>query len=100
MDISDEEFEKIELPHVELCSTYAEEYLIPDYVAFYIATGYYQNALWENSIMQHFNSAADMFNVTLQNKNNAIENVKKILKLKYSLEVVEEYPILKLKKRG
>lgn len=96
-DISDEEFNRLELPHIDICNKYLEEYIVSDYVAFYIATGYYQNVLFESSFSQHFNSAADMFNLTLRNKKSVMQNTKKALKIKYSLEVIEEVPILKIK---
>lgn len=96
-DITDEEFIKFQLPHINLCSNYIEEYLLPNYIAFYIATGYYHDYLTESSFKQHFNSATDMFNHTIENKKKVINDVKKIMKLVYSLEIIEETPILKVK---
>lgn len=96
-DISDEEFEQYDLPHISLCANYIEEYLLPNYIAFYISTGYYHNVLTESSFIQHFNSAADMFNHTILHKDDVIENVKRLMKLIYSLDVIEESPVLKVK---
>lgn len=95
-DMSDEEFIEFEMPHIKLCSNYIEEFLIPHYVAFYISSGYYHNILMESSFKQHFNSAIDIFNHTISNKNNVIEKVKKIMKIIYSLEIIDEEPILKV----
>lgn len=96
-DISDEEFFRFQLPHIKICNKYLEEYIISDYIAFYIATGYYLDALYESSYLQHFNSAADMFNLSLENRVNVMNNTKKILEIKYLLTIVEEFPILKIK---
>ena len=96
-DMSNEEFIEFEMPHIKLCSNYIEEFLIPNYVAFYISSGYYHNILTECPFKQHFNSATDVFNHTISNKNKVIAEVKRIMKFIYSLEIVEENPILKVK---
>ena len=97
-DISDKDFAEIQMPHIKLCSNFLEEYIIPEYIAFHIASGYYHNSLWECSLSQHFNSAFDCtFCHDIRNKNKIIKNVIELLKIKYCLEVTEESPILKLK---
>jgi hypothetical protein len=95
--MNDDEFNEFEMPHVNMCNNYLENYIIPDYVSFYIATGYYRNGLRENSFYQYFNSAVDIFNLDLVNLKVAMENTKKLLNIKYGLEIIEEYPILKVK---
>lgn len=96
-NISDEEFDKYGSSLPAICCKYLEQYVIADYIAFYIATGYYHSSLWESSFIQHFNSAADMFNLSLEDKSQVIKDTKKALKIKYSLEIIEEKPILKVK---
>ena len=58
-DISDNDFLKIQMPHIKLCSSFLEEFIIPEYIAFHIASGYYHSSLWGCSLTQHFNSAFD-----------------------------------------
>ena len=37
--------------------SYLEEYVVPKVIAFYIASSFYRNAMWEATFEQHFNSA-------------------------------------------
>jgi len=97
-DISDKDFAEIQMPHIKLCAKFFEEYIVPEYIAFYIASGYFHSSLWECSLIQHFNSAFDStFNHDIRNQNKIIRNIIELLKNKYCLEVIEESPILKLK---
>ena len=73
------------------CERYIEEN-----VAFYLARGYSLDVLGTSSLKQHFNSAADVFNIYFENTDKVITDIKQILKEKYKLEIVEENP-LKLK---
>lgn len=97
-DITEEEYEKYIGPHRELTEKFLEEFIMPEYIAFYIASGYNHHALWEGTFTQHYNSAADLFNYFPEDKSFVIENVKKILRIKYSLDIIEEKPLLKLRR--
>lgn len=61
-DITDEEFEEILLPFFNNYSEYIIKFLMPDAIAFYIANGYFRHCLSECSLINHINSAADIFN--------------------------------------
>lgn len=95
--ISEEELDSVKYPFTDMCDEYVEKYLLPDYIAFYLATGYLHDALWESSFRQHFYSAADMFNTSIEDEKTAMAKVKDILKIKYSLDVTEEKPKLVFK---
>ena len=97
-DITPEEIEKYLTPHRELTNEFLKEFIMPEYIAFYIASGVNHFALWEGSFSQHYNSAADIFNYFPEDKTSVIDNVKKILRIKYSLEIIEEKPLLKLRR--
>ena len=97
-DITEEELENYIGPHRELTEQFLEEFIIPEYIAFYIASGFNHYAVWEGRFSQHYNSAADLFNYFPDDKTTIINNVKKILRIKYSLAIIEEEPILKLKR--
>ena len=97
-DITTEEFENYIGPHRDLTEQFLKEFIMPEYIAFYIASGFNHYALWEGTFSQHYNSAADLFNYFPEDKTIIIENVKKILRIKYSLAIVEEEPILKLQR--
>lgn len=92
-DISDEEFERIIEPFLKELHTYIEK-MMQDYAAFYLYCKFKHSAMWICPLTAHLNSAidelceADSFN---------IPKIKKILKDKYSLEIISEKP-LQLKK--
>ena len=65
-DISDKKCEKVIDPFYENYDSYLEEYVIPEVIAFYIASSFYRNAMWEATFEQHFNSAFDMFNLYVE----------------------------------
>ena len=96
-DITKKQFREIVSPRLDKNNRYIEEIVMPDYIAFYIATAYYDSSEWENSFRIHINSACTMFNCEIKNFNRLKSKVKELLKIKYSLLVVEETPILKLK---
>ena len=43
--------------------------------------------------MQHFNSASDMFNLISENYEKTKDEVIKLLRLKYALEIISEDPL-------
>ena len=92
-DISDEECEKVIDPFYENYDSYLEEYVIPEVIAFYIASSFYRNAMWEATFLQHFNSASDMFNLVSKNYKKTKAEVVKLLRLKYALEIISEDPL-------
>ena len=92
-DISDEECEKIIDPFYDNYHTFVEEYVMPEVIAYYLANSFYRNAMWEATFLQHFNSASDMFNIVSKNYKRTKEEVIKLLRLKYALEIISEDPL-------
>ncbi len=45
-DISDEECENVIDSFYENYDSYLEEYVVPEVIAFYIASSFYRNAMW------------------------------------------------------
>ena len=60
-DITDKEFEKIYLPFYNNINDYLNNYVIPDLVAFYLANAYSRHCLSECNLINHINSAIDVF---------------------------------------
>ena len=83
-DITDKEFERIIQPHVDLMDSYLENKIIPITIAYYIATEFDTNALFENTFDIHVNSALNMFNHALNDKDK-LKN--KILQLSVKLVI-------------
>lgn len=92
-DISDEELEKVINPFYDNYQAFIEEYIMPEVIAYYLANSFYRNAMWKGSFLQHFNSASDMFNLISDNYEKTKAEVIKLLKLKYSLEIINEDPL-------
>ncbi len=92
-DISDEECEKVINPFYDNYNTFIEEYVMPEVIAFYIASSFYRNAMWEATFLQHYNSASDMFNLYDEDYEKTKAEVIKLLRIKYSLEIISEDPL-------
>ena len=78
------------------CNNYNEfinSYIIPEVVAFYIASSYYRNAMYETSFIREYNFAKDLINANETNKKRVIAEIKKLLKIKYSLEIINDNPL-------
>ncbi len=93
-DISDEECKKVIDPFYKNFDEYIITYVMPEVIAFYIASSYSRNAMWEATFYQHYNSAKDTFNVSGDEDYDSIKTeVIKLLKIKYSLEIISEDPL-------
>lgn len=93
-DISDKEFEEILLPHYKVVSRFLEEYVIPEVIAFYLASGFYGSCVYEESYRIHINSIVkEIFNCEISNMKELKRNIKKLLIVKYGLEIVDEDPL-------
>ena len=92
-DISDEELETIINPFYDNYHDYVEEYVMPEVIAFYIASSFYRNAMWEATFLQHYNSASDIFNLCDEDYEKAKAKIIKLLRIKYSLEIISEDPL-------
>lgn len=95
-DITDKEFEEILLPFYNNYNEYLIKFVIPDAIAFYLANGYSRNCLSNCPLINHINSALDIFNVSC-NGDELIPEIKLILRIKYNLKIIKINP-LKFKK--
>ena len=93
-DISDEELEKVINPFYDNYHEYIIAYIMPEVIAFYIASSYSRNAMWEATFYQHYNSAKDIFNICDDEDYDKVKaEVIKLLRMKYSLEIISEDPL-------
>ena len=65
---------------------------IPDLVAFYLANAYSRHCLSECNLINHINSAVDIFNCRCD-INKLIPKIKEILRIKYNLVVKNTNPL-------
>ena len=91
-DITDKEFEKIYLLFYNNVNDYLNNYVIPDLVVFYLANEYSRHCLSECNLINHINSAIDVFNCRCDII-RLIPKVKEILKIKYNLVVKKTNPL-------
>ncbi len=92
-DISDEEFEKIIKPFDDNYDEYLESYILPEVIAYYLANAFYRGAMWKASFIQHYNSAKDILNIVNEDYQKVKQEVIKLLRVKYALEIVNEDPL-------
>lgn len=93
-DISDEECRNVIDPFYDNFDEYVVNYIMPEVIAFYIASSFYRNAMWEATFYQHYNSAKDIFNVSDDEDYDKVKTeVIKLLRMKYSLEIICEDPL-------
>lgn len=93
-NISDEELKKVINPFYDNYHDYIITYVMPEVIAFYIASSFSKNAMWEATFYQHYNSAKDTFNIGDDEDYESIKaEVIKLLRMKYSLEIISEDPL-------
>lgn len=92
--ISDKDFKKIVTPHVELFDSYMQEFVVPEVCAFYIATGYRLNAIWENNFDTLISTVLSMLTDQDFDMEVIKNNIKKIFIIKYNLKIIEENPLI------
>lgn len=84
-DISDEDFEEVNQPFIEDIHQYVRNNFIFEYLAYYIATGYRNDALQAGKLSRLFNGAIDELCGLQFGLNGDIERLREILKDKYNL---------------
>lgn len=92
-DITKKEYETIIEPFLNICYEHLEKEEIPNFVSFYIATGYKRSSIWEASFDIHVGSALDMFNIDCNDYTTIKAEVTKILYNKYRLRITSEDPL-------
>ena len=92
-DITEEEYEKIYLPVSINFNNYLKEFIIPHVVSFYIVDSFYKKVLSKAPLYNHINSAIDVFNVRCD-IDKLIPSIKKILRIKYNLKIVNYNPMI------
>lgn len=92
-DISDKELDTIINPFYDNYHEFIIDYVMTEVIAFYLASSFSRNAMWEATFLQHYNSAKDIFNVDDNDYEKVRSEVIKLLRIKYSLEIICEDPL-------
>ena len=93
-DVSETEYNTVIKPHIDKVNSFHETYLVPEISAYYIATGFYNNALYEDSLLNHITSCTSTIDMNVSNEKKLIANVKELLLVKYGLEIENENPLI------
>lgn len=89
--ISDYDFNKIVVPFNNEITNYLNN-RINDYVAYYIATGFNMDALWDSKFNLICNDAIETLS-QIDSNSYDIDKVKMIIEDKYNLKVMQDKPI-------
>ena len=92
-DISEEEWNNVLNPFYDNYNEFMESYVLPEVIAFYIASSFYRNVMWESSFKQHYNSGKEYLNIFDENHTKVKKGVIKLLRIKYSLEITNKNPL-------
>ncbi len=92
-DITPEEHATIVEPFFEACTDYLEKKIVPDFVCFFIVTGYRRSALWQDCLDIFIGSTLDLFNFDIKDYDSLKAKVIQILYNKYKLKVICENPL-------
>ncbi len=92
-DITDEEFIRVLKPFVGNYDEYLESYIFLEVISYYIANAYYRHAMYETTRIQEFNSVRDILNIVEIDEMKVSVEVKKLLRVKYALEVISNDPL-------
>lgn len=91
--ISDGDYERLIEPFMNMVDEYLETYVIPDFIAFYLAGGYFTTSLYEEPFEVHITSIIQTFNHKVRNMKQLKCNVKQLLVRKYGLIIINEKPL-------
>jgi hypothetical protein len=95
-DILDDEFENVSKPFDDELDSWFEKHreLIDEFVAFYIARGIENNAIWDGAFSGLVNSAVDTLVSYFVDDNFNRKNLDNILLNKYGYRLIQEKPMI------
>ena len=91
-DIDEETFLNYVVPASDTVKKYVVDNFLYDYVAFYLATYYKMDAVWECKMEQEVNSALCSL-CNYENTELDYEKIKNILREKYQINITNEIPL-------
>ena len=91
--ICDSDFERLIYPHMKMIDEYLETYVIPEFTAFYLASGYFTTSLYEEPLKVHLTSILQTFNHKISDMQQLKYNIRQLLIKKYGLIIINEKPL-------
>lgn len=92
--LKEKDFIKRCKPHSKQIKDYIESFIAPDLIAFYIASGFYSSSIYEQKLDTLITTGLEFLNTSINNNEILIENIKKTLKIKYNLSIIEVNPLI------
>lgn len=92
-DITYKEFEDNYIPFEKVFREYMNKYVVPEVIAYQIASYHYRSILVKSSLLRHYNGMVNAF--TYAPKFEEVkEEIINLLKIKYNLKVENEEPLI------
>lgn len=92
-DVSDEDFDELVSPHSDAVANFMADFIFPEVVAYYIATGFYKSCIWEEKFDVLIGTVNDLFNYHFVVTKKLKESISHILLIKYGLKLIGENPL-------
>lgn len=92
-ELTDDEFEKLIIPFDKNIDEYIKEYILYDFIAFYIASGWERDVLSQTDLKTECNTATDVLANVSDTNEFDFEKLKRLLEVKFSLKVISESPL-------
>lgn len=92
-ELTDDEFEKLIIPFDKNIDEYIQEYILYDFIAFYIASGWERDVLSQTDLKTECNTATDVLANVSDIKEFNFEKLKRLLEVKFSLKIISESPL-------
>ena len=92
-DVSDEEHSKVILAHDKVLHKFVKDNFLHEFCAFYLATGYRMDAIWEGDLDALLYGATDGLIMSWFIKELDHNKLKSILKNEYGIIITNETPL-------
>lgn len=95
-DISNDDFKNIVIPFEKVTTDFLNN-LAYEFIAYYLATGYETNSIWDDALDLHIADCLERFNgITIKSNFNK-DYLKTILLSKYHFTIANENPLNMIK---
>ncbi len=74
-------------------NNYIINIIVPNFVAYFIASSYYSSSEYEDNLDLFIKEALDYFNVKIAIDNKLLEKIKDNLLYNYGLEIINDKPL-------
>jgi len=87
--ISNQKYEN----HLIQFNNFLNDFIAPEIISFYIATGYYNSSIYEESLESILNTCYEYIDFNIIDNDLLLNNIKHILNIKYNLNITSLNPL-------